>query len=121
MFDPRARSKLKTRFPNPGGPGSGKGTQCELIHIKFGYTHLSSGDLIRAEVMAGSNRGSQLYKLMSSGEAVPNEIVDDILAEAMVAKAEASKVSVSVRKRDCGEPSPAEALTCPIILHRGEK
>lgn len=33
-----------------GGPGSGKGTQCDLIVKKYGFTHLSSGDLLRAEV-----------------------------------------------------------------------
>lgn len=71
-----------------GGPGSGKGTQCERITMKFAFTHISSGDLLRAEVMSGTKRGGQLYKLMASGETVPNEIVDDILAEAMVRKAD---------------------------------
>jgi len=71
-----------------GGPGSGKGTQCERITMKFAFTHISSGDLLRAEVMSGTKRGTQLYKLMASGESVPNEIVDDILAEAMVRKAD---------------------------------
>ena len=77
-----------------GGPGSGKGTQCERITMKFSFTHISSGDLLRAEVMSGTNRGMQLYKLMASGESVPNEIVDDILAEAMVRKAD-SKVTTT--------------------------
>lgn len=49
----------------PGGPGSGKGTQCDRITIKFDFTHISSGDLLRSEVMSGSNRGMQLYKLMA--------------------------------------------------------
>lgn len=34
-----------------GGPGSGKGTQCDKIVAKYGFTHLSSGDLLRAEVI----------------------------------------------------------------------
>lgn len=63
-----------------------------MIQIKYGYTHLSSGELLRSEVMSGSNRGGQLYKLMSSGESVPDVIVDDLLAEAMVEKAANSKV-----------------------------
>jgi len=46
-----------------GGPGSGKGTQCERITMKFGYTHISSGDLLRAEVMSGTNRGMQVTVL----------------------------------------------------------
>jgi len=71
-----------------GGPGSGKGTQCDKICIKYGFTHLSSGDILRNEVMSGTPRGRQLYQMMSNGEPVPNEVVDDLLAEAMVKKAE---------------------------------
>jgi len=74
-----------------GGPGSGKGTQCERIAAKFGYTHLSSGDLLRAEVMSGSKTGQQLYMLMANGNTVPSETVNDLLGEAMLAKAD-SKV-----------------------------
>ena len=43
-----------------GGPGSGRGTQCEMIHLKCGYKHISSGDLLRADVMSGSKRGQQV-------------------------------------------------------------
>merc|ERR1719481_1342821 len=71
-----------------GGPGSGKGTQCEKIALKFGFTHLSSGDLLRAEVMSGSKRGQQLYMTMANGNAVPSEIVTDLLGEAMVGQAD---------------------------------
>ena len=38
-----------------GGPGSGKGTQCDRIVAKYGYCHLSSGDLLRAEGKGFSN------------------------------------------------------------------
>lgn len=41
----------------PGGPGSGKGTQCANIVEHFGYTHLSAGDLLRAEIKSGSENG----------------------------------------------------------------
>ncbi len=54
-----------------GGPGSGKGTQCEKIVAKYGYTHLSSGDLLRLEVASGSERGKQLQAIMQKGELVP--------------------------------------------------
>lgn len=54
-----------------GGPGSGKGTQCERIVNKYGLSHLSSGDLLRAEVASGSTRGTQLTKIMEAGELVP--------------------------------------------------
>lgn len=54
-----------------GGPGSGKGTQCDKIVAKFGFTHLSSGDLLRAEVQSGSDRGKQLTAIMEKGDLVP--------------------------------------------------
>ena len=75
-----------------GGPGSGRGTQCEKLALKHKLKHLSSGDLLRHEVMSGSQRGGNLYKLMSSGEVVPNGIVNDLIAEAMVKAATGADV-----------------------------
>uniref|UniRef100_A0A087XZU7 Adenylate kinase isoenzyme 1 n=1 Tax=Poecilia formosa TaxID=48698 RepID=A0A087XZU7_POEFO len=74
-----------------GGPGSGKGTQCEKIVAKYGYTHLSSGDLLRAEVASGSERGKQLQAIMQKGELVPLDTVLDMIKDAMIAKADVSK------------------------------
>ncbi|XP_077161241.1 adenylate kinase isoenzyme 1 isoform X2 [Paroedura picta] len=74
-----------------GGPGSGKGTQCERIVQKYGYTHLSTGDLLRAEVGSGSERGKKLSAIMEKGELVPLDTVLDMLRDAMVAKADVSK------------------------------
>ena len=54
-----------------GGPGCGKGTQCDKIVAKYGYTHLSSGDLLREEVQSGSDRGKQLTAIMEKGDLVP--------------------------------------------------
>lgn len=67
-----------------GGPGSGKGTQCEKIAHKYGYVHLSSGDLLREEVKSGSERGKHLNDLMEKGVLVPNQIVLDMIKEAMI-------------------------------------
>ncbi|KAJ8978767.1 hypothetical protein NQ317_017491 [Molorchus minor] len=67
-----------------GGPGSGKGTQCDKIVEKYKFTHLSSGDLLRAEVDSGSPRGKDLLAIMERGELVPLEIVLDLLKEAIL-------------------------------------
>ena len=51
-----------------GGPGSGKGTVCERLAAEFGLAHFSSGDLLRAEVASGSDRGNSLQAVMKEGE-----------------------------------------------------
>jgi 5'-nucleotidase len=66
-----------------GGPGSGKGTNCERIAKDFSYKHLSSGDLLRDEVKSGSELGKQLNTIMQTGALVPGEIVLKILRNAM--------------------------------------
>ena len=58
-------------FLHSGGPGSGKGTQCTRIVERFGYTHLSTGDLLRAEVESGGERGQKIAQLMEEGKLVP--------------------------------------------------
>merc|ERR1712179_562822 len=74
-----------------GGPGCGKGTQCDKIVAKYGYTHLSSGDLLREEVKSGSERGKTLNAMMEKGDLVPLFVVLDLLAEAMLAALSGSK------------------------------
>lgn len=67
-----------------GGPGSGKGTQCEKIVEKYKFTHISTGDLLRDEVKSGSERGKALHETMKEGKLVPVEVVLALLAEKMV-------------------------------------
>nr|CAH7769570.1 unnamed protein product [Callosobruchus chinensis] len=74
-----------------GGPGSGKGTQCDKIVAKYGFTHLSSGDLLRAEVASGSPRGKELSDIMERGELVPVEVVLELLKEAIIKALPTSK------------------------------
>ena len=75
-----------------GGPGSGRGTQCELIQTKTGYTHVSTGDVLRHEVMSGSQRGLKFYKLMSEGNAIPDDDIAELVRDVMMAKIIGSKV-----------------------------
>ncbi len=57
-----------------GGPGSGKGTQCERVVAKYGYKHLSAGDLLRDEVKSGSELGKRCEHIMKEGKLVPMEV-----------------------------------------------
>mgnify|MGYP000007515460 CR=1 FL=1 len=58
-----------------GPPGAGKGTQSEKIIQKYGLIHLSTGDLLRAEIAAGTELGLEAKKLMDQGILVPDEVV----------------------------------------------
>ncbi|GER33669.1 adenylate kinase family protein [Striga asiatica] len=58
-----------------GAPASGKGTQCEKIAEKFGFVHISTGDILRAEVSAGTEIGNKAKEYMDNGRLVPDEIV----------------------------------------------
>jgi adenylate kinase len=66
-----------------GGPGAGKGTQCARAVKEFGFTHLSTGDLLRAEAASGSEQGQRLAAIMSKGELVPDEEILAMLKAAM--------------------------------------
>lgn len=66
-----------------GGPGSGKGTQCERIVRDFGMLHLSSGDLLREEVKKGTEIGRTCEQLMKEGKLVPVEVTLKLIKQAM--------------------------------------
>ncbi|XP_048207581.1 adenylate kinase isoenzyme 5 [Perognathus longimembris pacificus] len=68
-----------------GGPGSGKGTQCEKLVEKYGFTHLSTGELLRKELASESERSKLIRDIVERGELVPTGIILELLKEAMVA------------------------------------
>ncbi|XP_059611962.1 adenylate kinase isoenzyme 1 isoform X1 [Phlebotomus argentipes] len=73
-----------------GGPGSGKGTQCDKIVAKYGFSHFSTGDLLREEVASGSDLGKELSALMQRGDLVQNEHVLALLEKAMLKVADST-------------------------------
>lgn len=63
-----------------GAPGSGKGTQSERIVEKYGLNHISTGDVLRAEIAAGTQLGATAKRLIDNGLLIPDELMIEILA-----------------------------------------
>lgn len=63
-----------------GGPGSGKGTAAAWLAKKLGVPHLSTGDMLRAEIAAGSDLGREVAAYTTSGRLVPDELVLRLVA-----------------------------------------
>ena len=62
-----------------GAPGSGKGTQSAFIAQKYGVQHLSTGDVLRAEIAKGSELGKQIDALISKGNLVPDDMMYGVI------------------------------------------
>ncbi|EED88908.1 predicted protein, partial [Thalassiosira pseudonana CCMP1335] len=118
-----------------GGPGSGKGLLSERLVKECGVVHISSGDLLREEVQAGSHLGKQVEEIMKSGGLVSSAIMvalmqkrmkdhpgKRILLDGFPRSAENARDLVTL----CGKPELALHLDCDDtilierILHRGK-
>lgn len=66
-----------------GPPGSGKGTQSENLIAKYNLKHLSTGDILRSEIAAGTPLGLEAKKLMDAGQLVPDEVVVGMISSAL--------------------------------------
>lgn len=64
-----------------GAPGSGKGTQAELLVREFGMPHISSGDLLRAAAKAGTELGLKAREYMDRGELIPDDVMIHLIGE----------------------------------------
>ena len=100
-----------------GGPGSGKGTQCERLIERYGVKHLSAGDLLRAEVSSGSVVGEECQALMKEGKLVPTEGTLGLIRKAM-AQAEQKTFIIDgfPRAVDQGEAFEAAIKPCEFVL-----
>ena len=63
-----------------GAPGSGKGTQSEKIVEKYGINHISTGDVLRAEIKNGTELGKTAKGYIDQGQLIPDSLMVDILA-----------------------------------------
>ena len=58
-----------------GPPGSGKGTQAARVEAAFKLSHLSTGDILRAEVARGTDTGKEAERIMRAGDLVPDDLI----------------------------------------------
>ncbi|MDY3732351.1 MAG: adenylate kinase [Alloprevotella sp.] len=63
-----------------GAPGSGKGTQSDLLVAKYGFRHISTGDVLRAEIKQGTELGRTAQQFIDKGQLIPDELMIEILA-----------------------------------------
>jgi adenylate kinase len=66
-----------------GPPGSGKGTQSENIIAKYGYGHISTGDVLRAEMQNDTDLGKTAKDFIEKGQLVPDSLIIDMLAKTL--------------------------------------
>jgi adenylate kinase len=64
-----------------GGPGAGKGTQANVIKEKYGIPQISTGDMLRAAVKAGTDLGKKAKEYMDAGGLVPDEVIIGLVKE----------------------------------------
>lgn len=63
-----------------GAPGSGKGTQSDLMIKKYGFGHISTGDVLRNEIKNGTELGKTAKQYIDNGQLIPDALMIDILA-----------------------------------------
>lgn len=69
-----------------GAPGSGKGTLSQKLTEKFGFQHLSTGDLFRAEIAKGTERGKIIDEAISKGFLAPSDILLEVMKDQLSQK-----------------------------------
>ena len=66
-----------------GAPGSGKGTQSEVLIEKYGFDHISTGDILRAEIRQESELGKAAKSYMDAGQLVPDSLIIDMIEKVL--------------------------------------
>jgi adenylate kinase len=97
-----------------GAPGSGKGTQAELITGALGTAHVSTGDLLRSEAEAGTPLGREVAPLLEAGHLVPDQLIERVVEQRLRMKDAASGALLDGYPRTVPQ---AEALDA--VLHAG--
>ena len=99
-----------------GAPGSGKGTQGVVLAEHFGVPHVSSGDLLRSHVAAGTDLGRQIDDCLTRGELVPDDLVLTAIGDAVVVATESGGYVLDGFPRTLAQAGRAYELAEPAGL-----
>ncbi len=112
-----------------GPPGSGKGTQSEKLIEKFGWIHLSTGDLLRKEIANATQLGLEAKSFMDKGQLVPDEVVIGMIGSALDANPAAKgflfdgfpRTTAQAEALDALLTSKTSEITLVLALEVGEE
>ena len=93
-----------------GAPGSGKGTQSEAIVKKYQIRHISTGDILRAEVAAGTPLGRQAREIMEAGQLVSDAIVLGMIEQRLLCRTAPDGFLLDGFPRTLGQAEALDAL-----------
>lgn len=112
-----------------GPPGAGKGTQSQKLIAKYHLVHLSTGDLLRAQIAEGTELGLKAKKLMDEGLLVPDEVVIGMIGNALQKNKQAAGFIFDGFPRTVAQAESLDRLlaehgtdvACMIALEVGEE
>lgn len=116
----KKKKKSPPRIIISGAPASGKGTQAEKISSEFNVVHLSTGDMLRAEVAKKSEVGLKAQEFMNNGKLVPNEVMIAIVI-ARIHEPDCEErgwlLDGFPRTDDQAEALNANGVSCDVFVH----
>ena len=100
-----------------GAPGAGKGTQAQFIMEKFGIPQISTGDMLRAAIKAGTPLGLKAKEVMDQGQLVSDDLIIGLVKERISQAPEPSVIESRIRHQMTRSDEPVRMMCNTTFLH----